>query len=121
MSNILVGSYANSLYDTYSADTQTTGASLQERLKDTDMSTADDDELMKVCRDFEAYFVEQVFKEMEKTATAWRDEENGSSSKYKQYAEDTLRTQYATSASEGDGLGLAKMLYEQMKRNYNVE
>ncbi len=121
MSNILVGSYADSLYDTYAADSQTTGASLQSKLKSKDMSGAGDDELMEACREFEAYFVEQVFKEMEKTADAWRDEENGSSSKYRQYAEDTLRTEYAASASKGDGLGLAKMLYEQMKRNYNVD
>lgn len=39
------------------------------RLNDTisgDLSSASDEELMDVCKDFEAYFVEQVMKEMKK-------------------------------------------------------
>ena len=34
---------------------------------------------------------------------------------------DTLTQEYEKSATEqGDGLGLAQMLYEQMKRNYGL-
>ena len=35
---------------------------------------------------------------------------------------DTLYQEYAEAATErGDGIGIAKQLYEQMKRNYSIE
>ena len=39
---------------------------LEESLK-SDYSTSTSEELMDVCKEFEAYFVEQIFKEMRKT------------------------------------------------------
>ena len=40
----------------------------------------------------------------------------------KEYYEDSLYQEYAKAITEqGDGIGLAKTLYEQMKRNYNIE
>ena len=37
-------------------------------------------------------------------------------------AMDKLYQEYAEDATErGDGIGIAAMLYEQMKRNYNIE
>lgn len=76
-----------------------------------------DDELMQVCKDFEAYFAEQVFKSMEKLIP--RSEEK---SDYMEMFGDTLTQEYAKSATEqGDGLGLAQMLYEQMKRNFSID
>lgn len=124
MSDFSVGSYTNSLYDIYN-DAETSKASalenkLNNKLGKDKISEAEDSELMDACKEFEAYFTEQVFKAMEKTVTAWQDDEDeDSSSKYKEYAQDNLLQQFATSSSnQGEGLGIAKMLYEQMKRNY---
>ncbi len=121
MSDIMVGGYADSLYNAYNSTKTSSGAKLEQSLADKDMSNADSDELMEACREFEAYFTEQMFKEMQKTVDVWKGDDSDSSSKYKDYATDTLLQEYAGSSSEGQGLGLAQMLYEQMKVNYNIE
>lgn len=123
MGDFSIGSYTNSLYDIYSENNTSRTASLENTLKNTQdvdgKSKVEDEKLLDACKEFEAYFTEQVFKAMEKTVTAWQDEDKDSSSKYKDYAMDNLLQEYATNSSkQGDGLGLAKMLYEQMKRNY---
>lgn len=85
-----------------------------------DLSNASDDQLMDVCRDFESYFTEQVFKAMEKMVPTNEEDSSGSSGQMMDYYKDSLIEQYAKQSSEGDGLGIAQMLYEQMKRNYSV-
>ncbi|MBQ9991278.1 MAG: rod-binding protein [Lachnospiraceae bacterium] len=84
-----------------------------------DYTQATDDELMDVCKQFEAYFLEQVFKQMEKTVL--KDEESsGSSTVLVDYFKDSAIAELATQSTENQGLGIAQMLYEQMKRNYNL-
>ena len=68
MSGISINPYSN-LYEQTATSAQNASAS---RLNDTisgDLSSASDEELMDVCKDFEAYFVEQVMKEMKKRRT----------------------------------------------------
>ena len=65
-------------------------------------------------------FTEQVFKTMEKMVP--ESEDSSSSTSYVSMFKDTLIQEYASLSSEsngGDGLGIAQMLYEQMKRNYS--
>lgn len=101
---------AGSQTDSYSA---TKANELKSSLANVENAT--DDELMQVCKDFESYLVEQVFKAMKKTVQS-SDEEN----EYMQYFGDTLYQEYAGSvASKGD-LGIAQTLYESMKRNYGA-
>jgi flagellar protein FlgJ len=83
-----------------------------------DYSTATDDELMDVCKQFESYFLEQVFKQMEKTTL--QDEDSGSSSTLVDYFKDTAIQELASQATETQSLGIAQTLYEQMKRNYDL-
>ena len=72
---------------------------------------------MEACKTFESYFIEQAIKGMEKTIP----DNDDSSASYLNMFKDTLYQEYADIASErGDGIGIAKMLYEQMKRNYNI-
>lgn len=75
------------------------------------------EELMEVCKDFEAYFVEQMFKAMEKMVPKNEESENA----YTDMFGDMLIQEYAKSASEQQQMGIAQMLYEQMKRNYGLE
>lgn len=93
------------------------------KIKDTvskDYSKATDDELLDVCKQFEAYFMEQVFKQMEKTII--RDEKSsGSSTALVDYFKDSALQELTAQSTETQGLGIAQMLYEQMKRNYNLE
>ena len=96
---------------------------LQSTLENSDYSKSTDDELMNVCKEFESYFVEQVFKALEKMVPEKDEESSSSVSSYMDYFGDMLTQEYAAAATESDngrGLGIAQMLYEQMKRNYNM-
>ncbi len=96
---------------------------LQNSISNTSASSTEE-ELMEVCKEFEAYFVEQMYKSMEKmkTVPGADEEESSSTSDYMEMFGDTLTQEYASMTTEqGDGLGLAQMLYEQMKRNYGID
>lgn len=76
-------------------------------------SNASDEELMEACKSFEAYLLEQVFKGMEKTILKDEEKEND----YLMQFSDMLYEEYAKEATKSQGIGLAQMLYESMKRN----
>ena len=76
---------------------------------------ATDDELMDVCKQFESYFLEQVFKQMWKTVDT--QEGDSSTSNLVGYFKDATIQELASQNTEKNSLGLAQMLYEQMKRN----
>ncbi len=102
----------NNLYSLY--NTNSSGKMSSEKLKSTlsgDLSNATDQELMDVCKDFESYFVEMVLKEMEKTV------ESSDKNEYTEYFGDTLYQEYAKNITESGSIGLAKTLYESMKRD----
>lgn len=84
-----------------------------------DYSTATDDELMDACKQFESYFLEQVFKEMEKTVTKSEDSDTSTSNLVDFFKDSTIQ-ELAADSTDNNSLGLAQMLYEQMKRNYNL-
>lgn len=90
-----------------------------EQTLNSDLSTATDEELMDVCKEFESYFLEQVFKAMQKMVP---ESENRSSStkQLQDYYKDEMIQKLAQDSTETNGLGLAQTLYEQMKRNYNL-
>ena len=84
-----------------------------------DYSKATDDELLDVCKQFEAYFMEQVFKQMEKTII--KDESSTSNTgALVDYFKDSALQELTKTSTETQGLGIAQMLYEQMKRNYSL-
>ena len=120
----LVSSSINSINTSSTYNTSASTKSLENSLSSTDLSTASDDKLLSVCKDFESYFVEQVFKGMQKMVPKNEDDStSSSSSSLTDYYKDELTSKYASSASEsngGQGLGIAKILYDQMKRNYGT-
>lgn len=108
-----------SIYSQYLSDAAKTASSTGEKLKTgKDYTGASDDELMDACKEFEAYFLEQCFKEMLKTVE--EDEESSSTSALVDYYKDSMVQKLAADSTETNSLGLAQMLYEQMKRNYNI-
>ena len=78
---------------------------------------ASDEELMDACKMFESYFVEQMYKSMVKTLPE-NEEMSGSTSTMLDFYKDQMIQEMATETTQQQDLGLAKMLYEQMKRNY---
>lgn len=136
ISNNLSG--LNSLY-TDSTKYSSKTSSLENTLNNSDLSTADSDKLMSVCKDFEEYFVEQMVKSMVKMASVdgssdaddysslfglSSDSDDSYLSSMSSYYGSQMVTKLTESLCDdtnGNGIGLAKTLYEQMKRNYNIQ
>jgi flagellar protein FlgJ len=108
--NISIGSNSLNSITANIASQKTKADNLEAVLNKT---TASDEELMEACKGFEAYLLEQVFKGMEKTVMK-SEEEKGD---YEKQFGDMLYKNYAEAVTESDGIGLAQMLYESMKRN----
>lgn len=83
------------------------------------LKTSSEEELMDVCKEFEAYFTEQMFKAMKKMVPDSEDEDK-SMGQLKDYFEEQMIQEYAKQSAEGEGLGIAQLMYEQMKRNYDL-
>lgn len=85
---------------------------LTQTLKNTSKDTSDE-ELLDACKQFEQYFVEQVFKEMEKTLP-----EGGimGDNEYASMFGDTYVQTLAESVTDSGQLGLAQQLYESMSK-----
>lgn len=115
MSNI-TGMYS----DVYANAANQSASKLKDKLKGTDYSKATDDELMNACKQFEAYFVEQLYKGMMKTIPQSENTSNYTSTLTDFYKDQMIQS-VAEQTTEQSGLGLAKMLYEQMKRNYGLD
>lgn len=93
---------------------------LQSKLENGSAVT-DEEELKEACKEFEAYFVEQVFNQMMETTKVFSDDdEDGYASKMVDYFKDFAVQELCDQVTDGDGLGLANILYEQMKRNYGI-
>ena len=134
MSDSITGLSNTSYADTYDAK----ASALTDKLTNKDYSQATDDELMSVCKDFESYFLEQVLKSMEKMAKIDSEDEDSnlftsmagiggtedtSLNTLGSYFRDEMMSSYAkliTETNNGQGLGIAQQLYEQMKRNYSI-
>ncbi|MGF7057736.1 rod-binding protein [Brassicibacter mesophilus] len=74
--------------------------------------TNNDKELLKACQDFEEIFVHMLLKEMRSTIP-----EDGlmEKSTAREIFEDMYDQELANSMSKNNGIGIAKMLYNQMK------
>ena len=108
------------IYNKYLSDAASKETSSLSKLNGTkDYSKATDDELMAVCKQFESYFLEQCFKEMTKTVGT-EEYSSSSMSTLVDYYKDATIQKISSDSTEQNSLGLAQMLYEQMKRNYNL-
>lgn len=126
MSMSLDGLYSgySDMYTSNAAKDSAKADKLKDTLSKTDYSKSTEDELMAVCKEFESYFTEQVFKSLERMVPKSDEDSSSSMSSYMDYFGDMLTQEYAKSATEsndGKGLGIAQMLYEQMKRNYGLD
>lgn len=118
----ITGIDPSSYYNDYYTQTSNATADALENTLGKVGKQATEEELMEACKEFEAYFIEQMYKGMEKTIMKAEDEEGSSTaSQYLDYFSDMQTQEYAkATAEQGEGIGLAKQLYEQMKRNYGL-
>ena len=92
---------------------------LSKKVSGADYSNATDEELMEVCKEFEAYFLEQMYKEMMKTIPE-SELTSSANSTLVNYYKDEMIKEVSAQTAEQSNMGLAQTLYEQMKRNYQV-
>ena len=113
------------LYTDYMTDAERVATEkLQSRLENTAKTeNADDDALFDACKQFEAYLWEQVYKEMEKTTKLFDDDDKDESTyaaNMTDYFKDMMVQQISEQTASESSNSLARMLYEQAKRNYNL-
>lgn len=73
----------------------------------------DDKELREACKEFEATFINMLFKEMRKTVGS--SDSNFAMDTYQQMLDEEI----AESASKGNGIGIADMMYNQLSARLN--
>lgn len=105
--------------NTYASAANQTASKLKNTLGSTNYAAASKDELMDACKQFEAYFVEQMFKAMMKTVPSSENTSNYTSTMMDYYKDQMIQSMAEENTNQG-GFGLAQMLYEQMKRNYGI-
>ena len=79
-------------------------------------NVSEDEELMKACKSFEAYMVEQVMAKMEEISHI-DGVDSEKDNEYMAMFNDSFIKDKAELLTENTDLGIAKMLYESMKRN----
>ena len=105
--------------NTYATAANQSASRLQSSIGNKNYAAASTDELMDACKQFEAYFVEQMFKAMMKTVPSSENTSNYTSTMMDYYKDQMVQSMAEENTNQG-GFGLAQMLYEQMKRNYGI-
>ena len=82
------------------------------------LESENSDKLKKACKDFEAIFLNIMFKEMRKTVNEKDDFFANSGSKI---FSDMLDNEYSKKAASGEGLGLWKMIYKNLQTVQNSQ
>ena len=112
----------SSLTDYYTSVTGEAGATeLARSLSGRAENASTDDELMDVCKQFESYMLEQVFKHMDKTVMRNNDDKDASTENLVDYFRSQSIQELASQSTEKQGLGIAQQLYEQLRRNYGLD
>ena len=93
----------NKDYSSYVTQAQT--SNLTNQIKKSTSSEATDEEMLAACKEFEAYLVEQVYKQVQSTIKSDSDEDDNP---YADYAYDLQAQQYAKLVSDQGKLGLAQ-------------
>jgi flagellar protein FlgJ len=81
------------------------------------------EKLMSACKQFEAYLWEQVYKEMKKSSTTFGDDSDSNDygmNMVNLFMDKAIETVSSESVTQGPN-SLAQTLYDQLKRNYNIE
>lgn len=105
------------VYGSYLSQTDVSGvkaAALESKLNNSQAAEATDEELLDACKEFEAYLIEQVMKQVQESIPKSEEEQDN---KYLDYFGDLMLQEYASIMTEQGDLGIAQQLYESMKNN----
>lgn len=84
-------------------------------------SSKTEEELMEVCKDFSSYFIEEVLKEVKENMTMEDEDADSSMQTLTDYHMDAVIQDMADEMLDQSGSGFTQQLFEQMKRNYNID
>lgn len=88
------------------------------RLTNSIQDASTNEEMMAACEEFEVYLLQKMFQSMEETTKIFSDEEEEDGGEYMNMFGDKLYQSVAENmVKSGQGIGLAKTLYESMARN----
>ena len=107
-----IGDIYNNYYTQNNASSVKASA-LESKLNSDALKEATDEELMDACKEFEAYLIEQVMKQVQESIPKSEEEEDN---KYLDYFGDMMLQEYSGVIAENGDLGIAQMLYESMKK-----
>ena len=111
------------IYSNLSSDSASAAkaGALQKSIEGLNKETTDE-ELMEVCKSFESYFIEQVYKKMMDTVPKSDLTGDSSTSSLVDYFKDeAIKSVAEQTTNQNGGVGLAQTLYEQMKRQLNPD
>lgn len=108
-----------SLYSDYLTSTATSASNLERSLNGNRAKS--DNELLDACKQFESYYYEQIFKGMEKAMVPKDDDTDCNQTLVDFYKEKLIATLSESVTEQQGNNSLAQQLYEQMKRNYQIE
>ena len=112
--------YGSLAASTMSADALT-GIASSGKLANSIEGAQSEDEMMAACEEFEVYLIQKMFETMEQTAKVFSDEEDEDGNEYTSMFNDQMFQAVAQNMEDsGQGLGIAKTLYESMARNAGI-
>ncbi len=112
--------YGSLAASTMSADALT-GIASSGKLANSIEGAQSEDEMMAACEEFEVYLIQKMFETMEQTAKVFSDEEDEDGNEYTSMFNDQMFQAVAQNmVDSGQGLGIAKTLYESMARNAGI-
>lgn len=112
---------SNSYFNQITSSVSDESTKRVQNLVDSDLTNADDEKLMDACKQFESYLMEQVMKQMDSMTKALGDEEEkDSNNSMLTYFKGNVMQSLAGDVAEKGDIGLAKQLFEAMKRQQNA-
>lgn len=83
-------------------------------------ASKDDIKLKEACKEFESYFINYIFKQMQNSVYSINNGEGLiKRSQGEEIFTEMLNEQYSEKATEQGGIGLADMMYKQLSQNLN--
>lgn len=113
-SSLIGSSTSNQIASTQSDEKLESFSEALEKAKE----NGDDEDLKKVSQQFEAFFINEIFKSMRK-ASDWGDgltEKSHARGMYESMLDENLSDEI----SSGKGIGIADLIFKQMSKQYDI-
>lgn len=115
-----INSYNTSITQASMAKTEQAKAEAFQKAINAAAASEDDSQLKTACKEFESYFINYIFKQMQSSVNSIN---NGQGVIKRSQGEDIftdmLTQEYSKTATEHGGVGLADMMYKQLSKNLN--